>query len=132
MLEPVTPCLNAERYPNRSIRRTGQGLLSLSGEGDGAGLQVIDGADYLHFTFFDARGEDRLQTFQACDSIFDILDDGVCQRVAGLALALGDGGLDEFDQSVDGAGERIFGVDVLDGSFDGHSWSGRERGRAGR
>lgn len=119
MVEPVTPCLNAERYPSRSIRPTGQALLSLGGEGDGAGLQVVDGADYLHFTFFDARGEDRLQTFQACDSIFDILHDGVCQRVAGLAFALGDGGLDEFDQSVDGAGERILSVDVLDGSFDG-------------
>lgn len=111
--------MNAQRYPSRSIRRTEQGLLSLSGEGDGAGLQVVDGADYLHFTFFDARSEDRLQTFQACDSIFDILDDGVCQRVAGLAFALRDGGLDEFDQSVDGAGERILSINVLNGSFDG-------------
>jgi hypothetical protein len=119
VFEPVTPCLDAERYPSRPIRGTEQGLLSLRGEGDGAGLQVVDGADYLHFAFFDARGEDRLQTFQACDSIFDILDDGVSQRVAGLAFALGDGGLDEFDQSVNGAGERIFSVDVLDGSFDG-------------
>ena len=93
--------------------------VTLGGEGDGAGLQVVQGADYLHFTFFHARGEDRFQTFQACDSIFDILNDGVFQPVTGLAFALGDGGLDEFDQAVDGTRERIPGVDVLDGGFDG-------------
>ena len=90
----------------------------LSGEGDLAGLQVVDGADYLYFALFNARGEDRLQAFQSCDSISDILNDGVFQRVAGLPFALGDGRLDEFNQAVNGAGERILGVDVLDGSFD--------------
>jgi hypothetical protein len=91
----------------------------LGGKGDGAGFQVIDGADYLEFAGFDARGEDRLQAFQSRDSIFDILNDGVFQGIARLAFALGDGGLDEFDQAVNGARERILGVDVLDGSFDG-------------
>jgi len=56
---------------------------------------------------------------QTRNSIFDILHDGVFQGIAGLALALGDGRLDELDQAIDGAGERVLGIDVLDGRFDG-------------
>ena len=94
-------------------------LFRLGCQRDGAGFQVVDCADYLYFAIFDTRGEDWLQPLQAHHSIFDILHDGVFQGIAGLALALGDGGLDEFDQAIDGAGKRILSVDVLDGSLHG-------------
>ncbi len=66
----------------------------------------------------DAWGDDGVQVREAFDSAADVGADGVFEWVSGEMLALEDGGFDGVDEIVDGSGECVLIVEVLDGGLD--------------
>ena len=85
---------------------------------DFASGEVVGRADYFELAGFDAWRNDGFELRETFDSTTDVGSDGVLELVAGKAFALDDGGLDAVDEIVDGSGERVFVVNVLDSCFD--------------
>jgi hypothetical protein len=84
-----------------------------------AGGEVVDGSGCFEFAGLDGGSDDWLKGAETFDSAADVGPDSVFKRVAGQVFALNDGGLDRVDEVVDGSGERVLVVEVLDGGFDG-------------